>query len=432
MAAAEPGPAAGGPPPRRGGIAIDLGPLRDGGGFRTVFTIRLVSLFAGGFRMVALPLQVYAMTGSSLLVASVGVVNGVASFAGTLLGGLLADRCDRRALVLAALAAEAVVVALFAANTYLPGGPLLGVIYLCATVNGVMGTVGLIAQQAMVPALVGRHRLAAAGALFAVTAQIGAVAAPALGGAAIAAWGLGPGYAATAVIVAGTAAASVLLPAARPGADASGASALRAVGEGLGFVVRDPVVRPLLLLGFAQVLFAAPLVLIPEFTDRVLHGGATAAGLLYTAPAAGALAASLTSGWTGRTRRAGVIVPAAVALCGVAVAALGASRGLVAAFAALVVLGCCQAVEEILRYALLQARTPDALLGRVNSAWLAQATVGGSLGAAALGVAAAAVGPALALLVGGGLCVAAVGAVAAAAPGLRRAAPPGVPGPARP
>jgi ENTS family enterobactin (siderophore) exporter len=104
----------------------------------------------------------------------------------------------------------------------------------------------------------------------------------------------------------------------------------------------------------------------------------------------------------------------------------------VAAFAALVVLGCCQAVEEILRYALLQARTPDALLGRVNSAWLAQATVGGSLGAAALGVAAAAVGPALALLVGGGLCVAAVGAVAAAAPGLRRAAPPGVPGPARP
>ncbi|MDA8369806.1 MAG: enterobactin transporter EntS [Nocardiopsaceae bacterium] len=404
-------------------VVIDLSPLRSGPGFRIVFAVRLVSLFAGGFRMVALPLQVYAMTGSSALVASVSVVNGLASFGGTLLGGLLADRRDRRALILAALAVEAGVVALFAVNTYLPGGPVLWIIYLCAAVNGVFGTMGLIAQQAMVPALVGEQRLAAAAALFALTAQLGAVGAPALSGAVVSSWGIGPGYIATSAIACAATAAVWFLPVSRP-RDLQQAPVFAAVAEGLAFVVRDPVVRPLLMLGFVQVLFAMPLVLIPEFTDRVLNGDATAAGLLYTAPAAGALAASLTSGWTGHVRRSGTIVTVAVVLCGVAVAALGASRGLPAALAALALLGCCQAVEEILRFSLLQSRTPDALRGRVTSAWLAQATVGGSLGATVLGLLAVLAGPAAALLVGGGACAVAAAGIGILDSGLRRTGTP--------
>ncbi|MFD0777018.1 MFS transporter, partial [Streptomonospora algeriensis] len=152
------------------GLVIDLSPLRSGRGFRIVFAVRLISLFGGGFRLVALPMQVYAMTGSSVLVASVSVVNGLAGFAGTVLGGVLADRLDRRRLMLVSLAVETLVVGLFAVNTHLPGGPLLAVVYLCATVNGVIGTMGLIAQQSMVPRLVGPDRLPAAGALLALTA----------------------------------------------------------------------------------------------------------------------------------------------------------------------------------------------------------------------------------------------------------------------
>ncbi|GAA3720857.1 ENTS family enterobactin (siderophore) exporter [Spinactinospora alkalitolerans] len=401
-------------------LVIDLGPLRAGGAFRILFAARLISLFGGGFRMVALPLQVYAMTQSSFLVASVGIVNGVASFAGTLIGGLLADRLDRRRLVLAGLGTEAAVVALFAVNTYLPPEPVLGLIYVGAAVNGVVGTIGLIAQQSVVPALVGRDRLAAAGALFALTAQLGAMAAPALGGALISAWGVGIGYVSTSVIAAVAMAAVWFLPLLRPTGDARLQPVLAAVGEGLRFVAGDAMVRPLLLLGFVQVLFATPMVLVPEFTDRVLGGDAALAGLLYTAPAAGALLASLTSGWTGRVRGGGAIVTGAVALCGVSVAALGASSSAVAAITALMLLGFGQAVEEILRYALLQAHTPDALRGRVNSAWLAQATVGGSLGATVLGLLAALAGPAAALVAGGALCVGGVAAIAAACPGLRR------------
>ncbi|GAB3214028.1 enterobactin transporter EntS [Marinactinospora thermotolerans] len=399
-------------------LVIDLSPLRSSGPFRVLFAVRVVSLFAGGFRLVALPIQVYAMTGSSFLVASVGIVNGVASFGGTLVGGLLADRWDRRRLIVAAAVIEVGVLALFAVNAYLPA-PSLGPIYLGAAVNGVAGTAGLIAQQAAVPALVGASRVAAAGALFAVTAQFGAMAAPALGGVAISAWGVGPGYAGTAVIAAGCAVAVAFLPPLRPARGTQRTSAPADVVEGLAFVRRDPLVRPLLVLGFAQVLFTTPLALVPEFTDRVLGGGAALAGLLYTAPAIGALPASLTSGWTSHVRGGGPVVLGAVALCGVAVTALGASGGAVAAFAALLLLGCGQAIEEILRYALIQRHTPDALRGRVTAAWTAQATVGGSLGATGLGVAAALAGPAVALVVSGLLCVAATVAVAVTEPGLR-------------
>ncbi|GAA4956508.1 MFS transporter [Streptomonospora halophila] len=400
------------------GLVIDLSPLRSGRGFRIVFAVRLISLFGGGFRLVALPMQVYAMTGSSVLVASVTVVNGVAGFGGTVLGGLLADRLDRRRLMQASLAVETLVVGVFAVNTHLPGGPLLGVIYLCAAVNGVIGTMGLIAQQSMVPALVDPDRLPAAGALLAVTAQLGAVAAPALGGALISLGGVGSGYLATCAIAAVATAAVWFVPPTPADTAAGGVPALRAVADGLAFVARHPVVRPLLLLGFTQVLFTMPTVLIPEFTDRVLGGDAALAGLLYTAPAAGALLASLTSGWTGSVRRTGAIVPAAVALCGVSVVLLGLGRTAVAALAALVLLGCCQAVEEILRYSLIQAHTPDALRGRVNSAWLAQATVGGSLGASLMGGLAAVLGTATALVAAGALGAALVGAIALTAPGL--------------
>ncbi|MDA0567792.1 enterobactin transporter EntS [Streptomonospora sp. S1-112] len=415
--------------PGLAGLVIDLGPLREGRGFRIVFAVRLISLFGGGFRLVALPLQVYAMTGSSVLVASVTVVNGLASFGGTLVGGVLADRLDRRRLVVVSLAVETLVVALFAVNTYLPGGPELGVVYVCATVNGVIGTMGLIAQQTLVPALVAPGRLAAAGALLALTAQLGAVTAPALGGALVSLGGVGAGYLVTCGITAAATAAAWFVPPVATDPGAGPASAPRALAEGLAFVARHPVVRPLLLLGFVQVLFTMPAVLIPEFTDRVLQADAAVAGLLYTAPAAGALLASLASGWTGRVRRGGAVVPAAVALGGICTAAAGLGRAAALALAALALLGCCQAVEEILRYALIQSHTPDALRGRVTSAWLAQATVGGSLGATLMGALAAALGTAAALVAAGTAGALAAAAVALTAPGLRRAgeAAPGLP-----
>ncbi|GAA3720874.1 ENTS family enterobactin (siderophore) exporter [Spinactinospora alkalitolerans] len=406
---------------RAADLVIDLTPLRASREFRVLFAARLVSLFGIGFTMVALPLQVYGMTGSSFAVATVSTVSGLSIFCGTLVGGLLADRFDRRVLIVTGRAAGTAAFALFAVNTVIPEQPLLWVIYAGAALNGVLGTFSAVALQAAAPAIVGRDRLAAAGALLALTSELGSVAAPALGGAIIAAWGFGVNYTITAVASAATTVLVMLLPPLKPGGDAAKRPVLQAMAEGLRFATRSPVVGPLLLLGFVQLLFAMPQVLIPEFTDRVLGGGETAAGLLYTAPAVGALIGSLTSGWTGRVRRGGAVLLGAVGLCGLAVAGFGASPHLPLAFAVLVLLGLGQVIEEILRYSLIQAQTPDALRGRVNSVWTAQATVGGSLGAMTLGALAPLLGPGLAIIAGGTATVAAVAAIAALFPGLRRA-----------
>ncbi|WP_017541152.1 enterobactin transporter EntS [Nocardiopsis halophila] len=416
-----------------GRAAIDLTPLKASRPFRTVFAARTLSVFGLGFALVALPLQVYGLTGSSTMVALVNAVNGVSVLGGTLVAGVLADRRPRRGLIVTGrLAATAAFTGLALSALWLDGAAAMAAIVVCAAFNGFLGTFSQVALQAAVPGLLPRDRLPAAGALLALTGKLGSVVAPAAGGALIALLDYPLVYTVTAAASAVTTLMVARLPAMAPehapGA-ADGASArpspLAAIAEGAGFAVRDRVVGPILLLGFVQLLFATPYVLIPELTDRVLGGGEQTAGLLYSASAAGAVAASLTSGWTARLRRAGAVLLAAVALCGAAAAGLGASTALTAAVAALVALGFAEIIEEILRFALLQSHTPDALRGRVNSVWTAQNTVGGSLGGVVLGALAAVVGPGAAVLAGGAATVALTAAIAGAFPGLRRARPGG-------
>ncbi|MDA2811785.1 MFS transporter [Nocardiopsis sp. RSe5-2] len=430
-----------------GRAAIDLTPLKVSRPFRNVFAARTLSVFGLGFALVALPLQVYGLTGSSAMVALVNAVNGASVLGGTLVAGVLADRRPRRGLIVTGrLAATAAFTGLALGALWLDGTAALAAIVLCAAVNGFLGTFSQVALQAAVPGLLPRDRLPAAGALLALTGKLGSVVAPAAGGALIALLGYPLVYGITAAASAVTTLMVARLPAMAPepapatgvgagtgGAPGGGAEAvsgtapspLGAIAEGLRFAVRDRVVGPILLLGFVQLLFATPYVLIPELTDRVLGGGEQTAGLLYSASAAGAVAASLTSGWTAHLRRAGAVLAAAVALCGAAAAGLGASTALAAAVAALVALGFAEIIEEILRFALLQSHTPDRLRGRVNSVWTAQNTVGGSLGGVVLGALAAAVGPGAAVLAGGAATAVLTAAIAGIFPGLRRAHPAG-------
>ncbi|GAB3448493.1 enterobactin transporter EntS [Streptomonospora sediminis] len=418
---------------------IDLTPLRLSREFRVVFTARLISVFGLGFAMVALPMQVYSATHSSVLVAVVSAVNGASVFGGTLVGGVLADRFPRRTLIVTGRGAATIAFTGLALNALWAaqgsGTASFAVICACAVLNGFAGTFSTVALQAAVPGLVPRDRLPAAGALLALTGQLGSIAAPALSGAVIALWGFTAVFGITAAVCALTTGLVLLLPPLAPdtgSAGGSGTGMAAAAADGARFAARHRTVGPLLLLGFVQLLFATPYVLIPEFTDTGLHAGETAAGLLYSASALGAVLASLTSGWTRTVRRSGGVLLAAVACCGIASAAFGASTQLALAAAALVALGFAEIIEEIVRFALLQSHTPDALRGRVNSVWSAQNTVGGALGALVLGAMAPLIGAGAAVVAGGAITVALVAVLGAAAPGLRRAANGGAaqPGPA--
>ncbi|MEU4804699.1 enterobactin transporter EntS [Actinosynnema sp. NPDC023587] len=405
---------------RLGDLVVDTTPLRQSKEFRYLFIARLVSLFGFGLTTVAIPVQIYDLTGSSLQVSLVSVVIMVPMLVGTLAGGVLADRVDRRKLILLARGSAVLVFALLSLNALLDPAQLW-VIYLCAALNSVLNGLSATALMAATPAIVGRDQLASAGALMAITAELGAIIGPSLGGGLTAAFGLSANYALTGVAtLVTTSLVAQIRP--LPPTGPVDESPLRSIGEGLKFVARNRLIAGLLLIDVCVALFTMPFALFPEIAERVFSGGPGVVGVLYAAPAVGAMIAASASGWTGRVRHTGRYLVAATVACGLAVGLFGLSGGaLWLALTALALLGAADTVSEILRRSLLQHNTPDHLQGRVSSLWLAQTNVAPALGNFEAGVLARLIGPVSAVAVGGALCVLSAGAVGAAMPSLRNA-----------
>ncbi|WP_043677126.1 enterobactin transporter EntS [Nocardia vulneris] len=385
-------------------LVIDISPLRDSKAFRYVFAARLISLLGIGLLMVALPVQVYQLTGSSLHVAGVSVVTAVAMFAGSLSGGVLADRHDRRRTIQLARSLAGVGFLILGVNALLDH-PLLWVIYGAAVLDGVAGGVSSSALMALTPALVGRHRLAAAGALMTLTTELGTVVTPGLAGVIIAASGVSVTY----FVAAAATALTVTLfqeVGAHPPSGSVHEPPLRALLTGLRFALGHQIVRGTLLVGLAVMLVSGPLVLLPAYADTVLGAGPAVLGWLYGAPAAGALVGLFTSGWTGRVHRNGRALLASVVLLPVALIVVGVGGTAVFAVLGLAGFGLGRAVNDTFRFAVLQQHTPDDLRGRVSSLWLVQAVSGTAVGSLVAGVLGQYFAPDTALLVYG--CGAAV------------------------
>jgi MFS transporter, ENTS family, enterobactin (siderophore) exporter len=403
---------------RLGEFVIDTTPLREDPAYRLVFVAQTVTVLTTAFTNVAINLHVYQLTGSSVQVGLVGLVFGLALLVGLLAGGVLADRRERRGLVLGSRAAVAVVLAGLAVNAALPH-PMLWFVYLAAVLAGAINGIAGSALMAVIPAVTKPVHLAAAGALITVASQFGAMVGPSLAGLVAD----GPGVAACfAIDAAGYVAAVAMLwrlPMLMP--DFSDAHPLRAIAEGWDFVRRNDVVRGLLIIDLWAMVFAMPYALFPEMGTTVFGGDASAVGLLYTAPAVGAFVGGLFSGWTGRFRHSGRALIGSVLLWGVSITAFGLAGNLWLALLFLAIAGVGDTTSEILRRALLQHHTPDRLQGRVSSLWLAQATSGPAVGNAEAGLAARLLGPGLGIVAGGIICVAGVCLVALTMPGLRRA-----------
>lgn len=415
-------------------LALDLTPLRASRSFRLLFAGRVVSLLGLGMLAVALPVQVYALTGTSLHVAGVNTTLGVAAFAGTLVAGVVADRTDRRRVVLWSRSAAIVGFAALLVNS-LAESPSLTAIYVVAAWDGLAGGFSVVALAAAVPSLVPRGQLPAVAALQAISLDLGAVVSPLVAGIAIAHGGSSLVFGVVVVASVVSLGFLVRLPSLPPGGGETEPGVPGVPGvpdgraprpwddlvEGLRFVATDRVIGGIILLGFVQILFASPHVLIPELVDKQLGAGPEVVGLLFSAPAVGALVATLTSGWTGRVRRTGRVLLIVFAASGAGVAMLGLSQSVVLAVVAMTLVGAGDVLGEILRFTLLYERTPDHLRGRVSALWTAQGTAGDALGGPLLTLVARALGAGGAIAVGGALAAVATGLVALAVPGLRRA-----------
>ncbi|GGY89586.1 enterobactin transporter EntS [Pseudoduganella plicata] len=366
-------------------LFADFGLLARNRDFRSVFIARTISLLGLGMLSVAVPMQIHALTGDPLKVGTAMAVEGAGMFIGLLLGGVLADRWDRRRLILAARFICGLGFLGLAANAWLPE-PSLPAIYVLAAWDGFFGALGVTALMACMPVIVGRENLMQARAISMVTMRLATVISPAIGGALIALAGVGWCYLIAALGTGLTLLPLLRLPAMLPhGGDDE--HPLRALAQGFRFLVTNAVVAGTAVAGTIVTLATAVRVLFPALAESQSGvSEAVAAGLMYSAVPLGATLGALVSGWTEHLRRPGrAMMLAGVGACA-CVMLLGLAPGLPASLVLLVGFGYLVSVASLLQYALVQGHTPDHYLGRVNGLWTAQEAGGDALGSVGIGM----------------------------------------------
>jgi MFS family permease len=401
--------------------AIDTTPLRDPH-YRRLFWGVAATMLGQQMTLVAVPYQVYALTGSSLLVGVTSVVALVPLVVFGLLGGAIADAMDRRRLMLVTGAGSAVTSALLAVQALLPGGGNLWLLWvLVAAVSG-FTAVNQPTRSAVIPALVGPEGVPAANALAMTVRQVGVIAGPLLAGVLI---GLGDLFLAYAVDALGFLVAVLLLrglpplpPAGVTGPLRLGA-ALRGVGEGFTFLRTQPVLLMTFVVDVIAMLFAWPQAVFPELTEGRYAGSPNALGWLFAGVSIGALLMGLTSGWVSRVDRQGAVVLAAIVVWGLAIIGFGLAPTLWLAVLFLAVAGAGDMVSAVLRSSMLQTAAPDDMRGRMQGVFLVVVAGGPRLGDLRAGAVASAVGVSAAMVSGGVVVVVAMVVVALLVPSFR-------------
>ena len=399
-----------------GAVAVDVDLLRRRRELRLLMIGQGVSLMGSAVTLVAIPVQMYDLTGSTVAVGLVGATQFVPILALALLGGALADAFDRRRLMVGAELGSLAVAAALTVNALLPD-PRLWLLYVASALLAGFMAILRPPLDALVPRLVERRELPAASALYGAVRNAAGLGGPALAGVLIATAGFAGTYGLDALsfLVSLTALWRMRTPPPPPGAEPP---SWRGIVEGVRFARSQPVLVGTYLVDINAMFFAMPEALFPAYAQR--HGGAAVAGLLYAAPAAGALALSLVSGWTRHVVRHGRAVVLAAAGWGAAIVVFGLAGPLWLAVAALAVAGAADAVSAIFRATIWNETVPDRMRGRLAGMEMISYTSGPTLGNVEAGFAAALVGLRGSIVLGGVLCVAGSLALAAALPGLWR------------
>jgi MFS family permease len=410
-------------------IAIDARPLRHRA-FRRVFIGSSTSLFGSQLTAVAVPVQMYALTRSSLWVGYLGVAGLVPLLVFALWGGALADVLDRRRLFLVASTLNALVtVALLlqaVADVRSPG-LLLAVV----AVQSAAVAVASSTATAIVPRIVPLAEVPAANTLNFTAGTVAAVAGPLAAGAVIRydiAWAYAIDALTFIVALWGAFGLPALLPTHDRRGPALGPDQQGGVGQrggladvlfGLRYILRHQVLLLSFAIDIVAMVLAQPRALFPAVAQE-RFGGNGAIGWLFAAIALGSALAGLTSGWIGRVRRQGVALVAAVVAWGLAVAAAGLAHQLWLMVALLAVGGAADLVSAVYRQTILQTYAPDELRGRMGGVFIAVVTGGPRLGDLRAGAMAVPLGV-TGSWVGGGIACAVVAVLLAVAfPALLR------------
>ena len=400
-------------------IALDLAPLRASRDLRLLLGGEFLTGLGTQAALVALPYQIYTQTGSALLTGLLGAVELGPLVAAALLGGAIADRTDRRLLLLGVQAGLVAAAATLAAAA-IAGQPPVWALYLLGAAVAGFGSLEGVVRTAIVPNLVAPEHLRPALALSFGLYQLTAVVGPGAGGLLIAAADVEGAYAVDALsCLAMLAAAWRMGPQLPHGRrDGDKPPIVRSIAEGLRFVRGSPALKGSFAIDLVAMTFGMPRALFPVLSISVYGTGAAGTGVLFAAVSVGATVAALTTGWLGHARRLGRIVICAVLAWGLAIAAVGVVGTLWLAALLLAIAGAADSVSAVCRSTINQTVTPDALRGRMSSVFMIVVTSGPRLGDVESGVVASLSSARFSVLSGGLACLAGVVAIVVAFPAL--------------
>jgi ENTS family enterobactin (siderophore) exporter len=361
---------------------IDLSLLKTHAAFRAVFIARFISIVALGMLAVAVPVQIQQMTHSPLLVGLAVTLAASGMFIGLLTGGVLADRYERKKLILFARSTCGLGFVALAVNATLPQ-PSLMAVYLLGFWDGFFGAIGVTALLAATPALVGRENIMQAGAITMLTVRFGSILSPAIAGLVIAHGGVVWNYGLTAFGTLLTVLTLLKLPQLPPPPQPR-EHPLKSLAAGVQFLFASPVVGMVALIGALVTLASAVRVLYPALAP---HWSVTInqLGMMYAAVPLGAAIGAFTSGKLKHAARPGQLVLGSAVAAFIALGLFSLMPNLPLALLSLIAFGYFSAINSLVQYAMIQLLTPDHLLGRINGLWTAQNVTGDAIGAAMIG-----------------------------------------------
>ncbi|CAN5899637.1 MFS transporter [soil metagenome] len=367
---------------------------------------------------VAVGWQVYQITGRALALGFSGLALFLPGFFLALPGGHVADRRDRRSILLLCHLGVAICAASLAVMAYEPTRALLfgaqqkRSLLPIYVVLGLLGTIRAFsgpAGQALMPSLVARSELERAVALGSSSWQLAMIAGPSIGGALYAATGRPEiVYAACTVM-----ALLAFLSVARIGRPPATAEVKRreppswsTLLAGIRYVWSNKPILGAISLDLFAVLLGGAVALLPIFAHDVLDVGPWGMGMLRSAPAVGAATVAIALAKFPLRHRAGLVMFVCVFLFGIATIVFGLSRTFGLSLAALLVLGASDMISVVVRSTLIQTRTPDEMRGRVGAVNMVFIGASNELGEFESGVTAEWLTPRIAVLVGGiGTCL---------------------------
>jgi len=388
-------------------LLADISPLRESRQFRLFYFGNGLSSLGRQLTLVAAPIQVFALTGSSLQVGLLGLSQFPALLVGSTVGGMLSDAWDRRKVLIAAQGTLALISAGLALNASVTN-PRVWVVFALAALQAFVFSIDAPARMSAIPRLVSTARISSAYALQILMSQTAKAIGPLVAGLIIVVWSVSAAFwidAATFLI----SIVAILAMAPMPALDGGTRPGLRSILDGLRFLRDKKAIQGAFLIDINATVFGVPRALFPEMGLSVFGGSAATVGLLYAAPGFGALIGAATSGWVGRVRRAGRATTIAVFVWGIAIAAFGFSSSLTFGLVFLGIAGFADAISSVFRATIVQLTTPDHLRGRLSGLKIAAVGGGPRLGDAEAGIVSRGFGPSVAAWSGG--LASAVGAI---------------------